>query len=154
VTYVVAAGNEARDSAHFSPSAYDEVITVSALADSDGRPGGKGGPPKCRADEDDTLAHFSNFGRDVDLIAPGVCILSTLPVDSPIGGGSSGYGLLTGTSFAAPHVTGAAALYLARHPGAAPAAVRDALVAAGSRNWDDGDDPDGHKEALLDVRGL
>jgi subtilisin len=76
VTYTVAAGNSADDAANHVPVAYDEVITVSALADFDGQPGGLGAPT-CRADEDDTLADFSNFGADVDLIAPGVCIFST-----------------------------------------------------------------------------
>lgn len=154
VTYVVAAGNETQDSARFTPASYDEVITVSALADSDGRPGGAGGSPKCRSDEDDTLADFSNFGPDVDLVAPGVCVFSTLPVDSAIVGASSGYGLLTGTSFSSPHVAGAAALYLVGRPGATPAEVRAALVAAGSQEWDARDDPDGLKEPLVDVRAF
>src|SRR5690606_21628379 len=76
VTYVVAAGNEADDSSRHVPAAYDEVVTVSALADFDGLPGGLGSST-CRTDEDDTLANFSNYGADVDLIAPGVCIAST-----------------------------------------------------------------------------
>jgi subtilisin len=146
VTYVVAAGNDSANADEYTPAAYDEVITVSALADSDGRPGSLGGSPACRDDADDTLANFSNFGADIDLIAPGVCILSTLPLE--LGGG---YGVLTGTSFSAPHVAGAAALWLAGHPGASPAAVREALVAAGSGAWDAGDDRDGIKEPLVDV---
>jgi subtilisin family serine protease len=154
VTYVVAAGNGSEDAAGYSPASYDEVITVSALADSDGRPGGLGGSPGCRADQDDTLADFSNFGADVDLIAPGVCILSTAPKQSVAFGRTNGYGVLSGTSFAAPHVAGAAALYLAQHPGASPAAVRDALIGAGTYNWDNRDDPDGIKEPLVDVRAF
>ncbi len=149
VTYVVAAGNESANAADYTPAAYDEVITVSALADSDGRPGGLGGSPSCRDDGDDTLANFSNYGPDIDLIAPGVCILSTLPVR-----GGGGYGVLTGTSFAAPHVAGAAALWLARHPGADPASVRAALIAAGSSDWDAGEDLDGIKEPLVDVEAF
>jgi len=70
VTYTVAAGNSADDAANHVPVAYDEVITVSALADFDGQPG-RLGSATCRADEDDTLADFSNIGADVDLIAPG-----------------------------------------------------------------------------------
>ena len=155
VTYVVASGNDGRDSARYTPASYDEVITVSALTDSDGRPGGAGGGPECRPDEaDDRLASFSNHGRDVDLVAPGVCIVSTLPVDGDSVGGSGGYGLLTGTSFAAPHVAGAAALFLARHPGTSPAGVREALVAAGRGDWDDHGDPDGHKEPLVNVEAF
>jgi subtilisin family serine protease len=154
VTYVVAAGNGSEDAAGYSPASYDEVITVSALADSDGRSGSLGGSPGCRADEDDTLANFSNFGADVDLIAPGVCILSTAPKQSVAFGRTNGYGVLSGTSFAAPHVAGAAALYLARNPGASPAAVRNALVAAGTFDWDNSEDPDGVKEPLVDVEGF
>ncbi|MGH9041081.1 MAG: S8 family serine peptidase [Acidimicrobiia bacterium] len=151
VTYVVAAGNDGRNADEYTPAAYDEVITVSALADSDGRPGGLGGAPSCRDDVDDTLANFSNYGPDVDLIAPGVCILSTVPPNGRVPNTERGYGLLTGTSFAAPHVAGAAALFLAGHPGAGPAQVRQALIAAGSPNWDADEDLDGTKEPLLDV---
>ena len=151
VTYVVAAGNDSADAAQYTPAAYDEVITVSALADSDGRPGSLGGPPPCRDDADDSLANFSNYGPDIDLIAPGVCILSTVPVDGRVPNRESGYGMLTGTSFAAPHVAGAAALWLAGHQGAGPAQVRQALVGAGSADWDAAEDHDGTKEPLLDV---
>jgi subtilisin family serine protease len=151
VTYVVAAGNEHQDASHLIPAAYNEVITVSALADSDGRPGGKGGSPACRADQDDTLADFSNYGPAIDLIAPCVCILSTLPMDGGRVGGSGGYGTLTGTSFAAPHVAGAAALWISKHRGATPAQVRSALIAAGNYDWDNRDDPDGIKEPAVDV---
>jgi len=139
VTVVVAAGNETDDAAFYTPAAYDEVITVSALADSDGQPGGGGretswGP-------DDTLADFSNFGADVDIAAPGVSILSTVP---------GGYARFSGTSMASPHVAGAAALYLADNPGATPGQVKAALLntreTLAMRN-----DPDGINEGLLNV---
>jgi subtilisin len=142
VTYTVAAGNEADDAANHVPAAYDEVITVSALADFDGKPGGLGSPT-CRADEDDTLANFSNFGADVDLIAPGVCILSTYK--------RGGYATFSGTSMASPHAGGAAALYTASNPAARPDAVKRALQAAGNLNWNNADDPDGIKEPLVNV---
>ena len=155
VTYVVAAGNDGRDSREYSPASYREVITVSALADSDGRPGGDGSGPKCRPDErDDRLASFSNHGADVDLVAPGVCIFSTLPVDGGSVGGSGGYGNLTGTSFAAPHVAGAAALLLSGRPGLTPGEVRDELVRRGTLDWNGQDDPDGHQEPLVNVGAL
>jgi subtilisin family serine protease len=145
VTYVVAAGNESDDAANHVPAAYDEVITVSALADFDGEPGGSANPT-CRTGADDTLADFSNYGADVDIIAPGVCILSTWK--------DGGYATISGTSMASPHVAGAAALYLSGHPGESPAEVKSVLEAAGSYNWDNVDDPDGIKEPLLDVSGF
>jgi subtilisin family serine protease len=142
VTYAVAAGNSASDSNFFVPATYSEVITVSALADFNGKPGG-GAASTCRADQDDTFADFSNFGADVDLIAPGVCITST--------SNSGGLATFSGTSMASPHVAGAAALYKSTHPGATPAQVKSALQTAGNLNWSNADDGDGTKERLLNV---
>ena len=142
VTFVVAAGNDSADASGSTPAAYDEVITVSALADFNGQPGG-GAPSTCRSDQDDTFASFSNYGSDVDIIAPGVCINSTSM--------RGGYATLSGTSMASPHVAGGAALYAATHPGATPTQVQNALRASGSTGWNDVDDPDSTKEPLLDV---
>jgi subtilisin family serine protease len=142
VTYAVAAGNESDNAANHVPAAYDEVITVSALADFNGAPGG-GAAPTCRPDVDDSLADFSNFGTDVDLIAPGVCILSTWNDGTT--------NTISGTSMATPHVTGAAALFKATHPTASPAEVKAALQAAGTTDWTTTGDPDGIQEKLLNV---
>jgi subtilisin family serine protease len=121
------------------PATYEEVITVSALADSNGASGGGG--PGTIAGPDDSLAGFSNWGSDVDIAAPGVTILSTLP---------GGYGTSSGTSMAAPHVAGAAALYLATHANATPAQVKSALLAA-RENVALANDPDGINEGVLSV---
>ena len=143
VTYVVAAGNDAVDAASFVPATYPEVITVSAIADFDGIPGGKGAPA-CAVGNDDEFASFSNFGADVDLAAPGVCVLSTWR--------GGGYATVSGTSMASPHVAGAAALYRAAHPDATPADVKAALVSAGSHDWTG--DPDDVQEPLVNVGGF
>ncbi len=146
VTVVAAAGNNSFNASRLIPASYDEVITVSALADTDGIPGGLGGG-SCYSwgtyDRDDTFADFSNYGGDVDLIAPGKCIWSTLP--------GNRYGYVSGTSMAAPHVTGAVALYKSSRPLATPAEVRVALRAAGTQDWNTATDPDGIHEPLLNV---
>lgn len=140
VTYVVAAGNAATDAQSFVPATYPEVITVSAIADFDGKPGGLGAPT-CATGTDDTFASFSNYGDDVDLSAPGMCVLSTWR------GGTTG--VASGTSMASPHVAGAAALYASRNPDATPAQIRQALINTGTYDWTG--DPDSTKEPLVNV---
>ena len=146
ITVVAAAANDHHNAAYNIPASYDEVITVSALADTDGIPGGLGGN-RCFSwggyDKDDTFADFSNYGADVDIIAPGKCIMSTVP--------GPGYAYMSGTSMAAPTVTGAVALYKASRPNATPAEVREALRYLGNLNWAVSTDPDPIHEPLLDV---
>jgi subtilisin len=145
VTVVAAAGNDSGSAAKRVPAAYNQVITVSALADTDGKPGGLGGH-RCYSwgsyDTDDTFANFSNYGSDVDLIAPGKCIWSTVP---------GGYQYMSGTSMAAPHVTGAVALLKASRPYLSWSEVREALRYLGTSAWKTWTDPDSVHEPLLDV---
>jgi subtilisin len=149
VAFAVAAGNSDDDAKNYSPAAFDNVLTVSALADFDGEPGWSGSPT-CRNDQDDTLADFSNWGSAVDIAAPGVCILSTYPV------GKGGYGTISGTSMASPHAAGALALLASsNNPGNATdvLALYDQVKSAGNYNWVD-DSGDGIQEPLLDVSDM
>ncbi|MFL5778293.1 MAG: S8 family serine peptidase [Chloroflexota bacterium] len=145
-TYVVAAGNQSLNAGTGRPAAYNEVVTVSALADFDGLPGGLAGAT-CQSlgsyDVDDTYANFSNYGADVDMIAPGVCVRSTYL--------NSTTAVISGTSMATPTVAGGAALFIAAHPGASPSTVRSALRAAGADDWRQSTDRDSTHEPLLDV---
>ncbi len=146
ITVVAAAANDSHSASRNIPASYNEVITVSALADTDGKPGGLGGN-RCFSwgsyDKDDTFANFSNYGADVDIMAPGKCIMSTIP--------GPGYAYMSGTSMAAPTVAGAVALYKASRPKATPAEVREALRYLGNLNWKTSTDPDSTHEPLLDV---
>ncbi len=75
VAFAVAAGNSGNDASKYSPAAFDNVMSVSALADFNGAAGG-GAAPTYRGDQDDTLAYFSNRGGVVDIAAPGACASS------------------------------------------------------------------------------
>ena len=144
VAYAVSAGNSAADASEFSPARHPDVLTVSALADFDGAPGGLA-RATCRTDVDDTFANFSNFGTSVEVIAPGVCIESTVP---------GGYGVKSGTSMSAPHATGALALLASATPADTRAQVRLLYATVedqGSYDWDASDDGDAVQEPLLDV---
>jgi subtilisin family serine protease len=104
--FVAAAGNDADNNASY-PAAFNTWNIVSVAA----------------TDDRDQLAPFSNYGAtSVDLGAPGVAILSTLP------GGS--YGFLSGTSMATPHVAGVAALMRAVSPGIDVAVLKQQLLQA------------------------
>lgn len=104
VTYVVAAGNWNSDATTYSPAGVVEAITVGATGQNDAR------------------GEFSNYGPTLDLFAPGVGITSAWI------GNDLMIATATGTSMAAPHVTGVVALYLQNNRTASPATVRSALV--------------------------
>jgi subtilisin family serine protease len=154
VTVVAAAGNMGLDAGTTRPAAYPEVVTVSAFNDTDGLPGSLGPTVPCGGEPglDDNLATFSNRGVAVDIAAPGVCIPSTFPLfrcaDAP-----NCYGVLSGTSLAAPFVTGAAALLKTRHPDWTPAEVRAFLLASAEPGPIAGDEADRYHEGILNVVG-
>ena len=72
---------------------------------------------------DDSIAFFSNFGPVVKVAAPGVNILSTY--------NGTGYAVDSGTSMAAPYVSGAAAIYKTQHPYAMPPEVISVILGSG-----------------------
>ena len=116
--YVAAAGNAAsnNDRMPFYPASYqlDNIISVAATTSTQG------------------LASFSDYGfTSVQTAAPGQDILSTMLTSGPLSS-PSGYGTLSGTSMAAPEVTGAAALLWAEHPDWTMQQVRTRLLTTAS----------------------
>jgi subtilisin family serine protease len=111
VVFCVAAGNSEDDASYYSPASEPTAITVSAVTDLDGAPGGQSpnvyNTSWCDPVPDDFVPCWSNFGPLIDICAPGVLIKSTWL--------NGGYNTISGTSMATPHVTGAAALYIARN---------------------------------------
>ena len=111
VTYAIAAGNAAKDACLTSPARIRETgaLTVGATTSTDAR------------------ASYSNYGKCLDLFAPGSSITSIWNT------GTTASNTISGTSMATPHVAGVAALYLEKDPSATPASVRNAVVAVATR---------------------
>lgn len=106
ILHIASAGNSGKangrgDNVGF-PAQYDSVMAVAAT------------------DSNDARAYFSSTGPDVEIAAPGVAILSTVP--------GGGYESWSGTSMASPHVAGVAALVMASNSGISNVAVRERLV--------------------------
>jgi subtilisin family serine protease len=170
IVVVVAAGNSGIDvfgndkvfgtSDDYIPASYPEVAAISAMADSDGAPGGKGSATDYGPD--DSFATFSNFsgltapgnpvnspGNAIDLLLPGVSILSCYK--------DNNYATMSGTSMASPHGAGLAAKYIIENGKPSNAtgvyAVRQALISAGKAQTSaEGlkvlNDPDGKLEPI------
>ncbi len=175
VVYTVAAGNSAKDvygadlkfgtSDDTQPAAYPEVSTISALADTDGQPGGLKNVTvsftNCTESKDDSFACFSNYsqvatnnpvvstGAKIDLMLPGYRIYSTYK--------SGSYATVDGTSQAAPHAAGLAGLYISKNGRATSSSgvysIRQALIDMGQAQTSTNgltthDDPDLNKEGI------
>lgn len=115
ILFIAAAGNSSsnNDATNNYPSnysttsaaGYDAVVAVASLTSTG------------------ALSSFSSYGAStVDIAAPGSSIYSTLA--------GGGYGVLSGTSMATPHVTGAVALYASQNPDASAAEIKQALLAS------------------------
>jgi subtilisin family serine protease len=115
ITCVVAAGNSGDNAILFSPAHVTEAITVGAY------------------DIMNRMPSWSNYGSVVDVLAPGVNILTTYLRKKTA--------VVSGTSFSAPHVSGAAALFLAQNPTALPSVVETNLKQL-ANDTDGGNNPD------------
>ena len=110
VVYAIASGNSGSNACNFTPARVAEAITVNATTTTD------------------TRASFSNFGTCTDLFAPGQGITSAWNTSN------TATNTISGTSMAAPHVAGAAALLLSVTPTATPATIASQLIENATAN--------------------
>jgi subtilisin family serine protease len=105
ILVVAAAGNSGNSNPYY-PASYPNAFSVGAI------------------DKAGNRASFSNTGPNLDIMAPGVDIISTYPVDLD----GFEYAINSGTSMATPHIAGLAALYLEKNPSATPSEIRNAIT--------------------------
>ncbi|MFD0202845.1 MULTISPECIES: S8 family peptidase [Saccharothrix] len=110
VTYAIASGNSNANACNFTPARVAEAITVNASTNTDAR------------------ASFSNWGTCTDIFAPGQNITSAWMTND------TATNTISGTSMAAPHVAGGAAVLLGATPSLTPAQVADAMIANSTPN--------------------
>ncbi|KAF1950986.1 subtilisin-like serine protease-like protein PR1A [Byssothecium circinans] len=108
VFLAVAAGNDGANAANYSPASEPSAFTVGAT------------------DSSDRLASFSNYGSVVDILAPGVSILSTW--------NNGGTNTISGTSMAAPHIAGLGAYLLGLEGKTTPAALGSRIQSLSTKN--------------------
>ena len=112
IVVVVSAGNSNADACDYTPAGAPNALTIGAF------------------DVNDNSASFSNWGTCVDLFAPGVEVLSTLPGEDT--------GIYSGTSMSGPHVVGAVARYQSAQGNApSPAVVADWITSSATAGFID-----------------
>ena len=122
-TVVVAAGNDHDSTMKYEPSNVDECIVVGAV------------------DSHNDIAYFSNYGQTLDVVAPGVSIMSnTFYYIKDSNTNHMAYAQMNGTSMSTPHASGAAALICLKYPDAIPQEVESILTQStrdlGAPGWD------------------